>query len=104
MVLLTLVIGIIAYFAICWIRALQQRKPHSDRPDKTLFDVAYDDFQSILMLFGMETKQESNGEKQMKPVLRRGSSASNLKDIAEKKKNELVRRKSSRMASYNCML
>lgn len=100
MIIYTLIFGVIAYLAVCWIRALQQNKPGSKSPNKTMLDIAHDDFKSIFALFEKKEVKETN---EIKPTLRRGSSASNIKNMAEKERNGLVRANSMRTVSYNGM-
>ena len=104
MIIFTLIFGVVAYLSVCWIRALQQSKPGSKLPNKTMIDIAYDDLKSILVLFDKKEVKEAKGVSEIKPTLRRGSSASNIKDMAEKERNGLVRANSMRSVSHKGIL
>lgn len=94
--IVTAILGICAYFAICWIR-LRQKRPSGKYSDKsTVFDVAKDDFKSITSLItGKKEEKTEKKEQPAKASLRRGGSSNNLKASGEKGKKTLKRQNSS---------
>lgn len=96
-ILLTLLFGICAYFAICWIRLKEKRPSGNEREPKTIFNIVYNDFNSVLSLFTQKKKEEGKEgkeKKDIKPRLRRGGSSSNIKNMGDKSKKVLQRKNS----------
>lgn len=94
--IVTAILGICAYFAICWIR-LRQKRPSGKYSEKsTIFDVVKDDFKSIISLFtGKKEEKKEKKEEPAKGTLRRGGSSNNLKASGNKGKKLLKRQNSS---------
>ena len=96
-VLLTGLLGLCAYFAICWIR-LKEKQPHDSSSDETtILDIVYNDFKSIISLFSKKEEESKNEEKKSKDIkapMRRGGSSNNLKAEGKNKK-KLLRQNSS---------
>ena len=96
--LLTLLFGVCAYFAICWIRLKEKSPKDKEAENNSIFDVAYNDFKSVISLFKKEEKKtENDTPKEVKPKksqLRRNKSHNSLKNSDIQQRNVLVRQSS----------
>ena len=96
--LLTLLFGVCAYFAICWIRLKEKAQYDKEAEKHSVLDVVYSDFKSVITLFIKDEKKiEQSGQKKeqvKKPTLRRNKSSSSLKTSDNKQRNKLIRKSS----------